>query len=140
MEIIIEYDKVIGDHATMYVNQSGTWEIYDPDGDYSVSKQTTNTDTITEEDGASKSEWEQASRNKADHIERFSTYVTTAEAGKIMNNIKASSSAHENLQNLPCARAISGVLSGVGPFKNVTQTSWPGALANQLRESILPEP
>jgi RHS repeat-associated protein len=144
VEVIIEYDKILGitfaDHATLYVNWNTTWEIYDPDGQYSISKKETESDIVTEEDGASKSEWEQASRNKSDHIERYSTYVLSDDAKRIMANIEKSTDAHQNLENMPCARSVSTVLSGVGMFKDLKVTSRPSVLADQLLQlGILPD-
>ena len=32
VEVVIEYNRLFGDPSSLYVNQNGTWEIYDPDG------------------------------------------------------------------------------------------------------------
>lgn len=131
--IIITYDYGVADHASLYVQDGANWEIYDPDGSYAQKRHAGSGDVVSEENDASRSDWIKFEKDHSGSIKIYSFALRSADAKHIENNIDRDSDSHDNERFLPCAHSVSTVLSGVGPFKNVTPVYlFPSALASQL--------
>jgi hypothetical protein len=63
----------------------------------------------------------------------FNFPTTPEDEAEIARRLGYNDDAAHDPRGLNCANTISDALSGVGPFKQLKPTRFPGSLANQLR-------
>ena len=127
--IVIGNDKVLGigtGHVGIWVENNGNGEsmIYDPSGSFKNTER--GSDGIFSGDDA---DWDSYLKYQGDAT--VFTFQTTSEEEKAIAD-------RANLQGDPrginCANYVSSTVSGIGQFKNVHITRWPGNFARQLRK------
>lgn len=133
--IIIVYDNgpggiVFGSHAALYIDNGGSPVLYDPGGSYAEDHHCGSGDSCTEPDTSSVPRFKRYHSEDPDFrsIDIFVFDTTPREEERIAERIESLGGAPGGL----CARNVSNAIKGIGPFKNIQTTWWPGNLGRQL--------
>jgi RHS repeat-associated protein len=130
--VLIVFNPVTGSygiatHAALFVDHSGDPFLYDPSGGY-VPDQNKGTVPWLEGADASKDDFARYHTNLGEVVQSMGFCTTSGEEDSIVNRAKQIGDAG---RPAGCAANVSRAISGVGPFKDVSPTSWPAILARQ---------
>ena len=130
-----EHTGFPGEHAAVYVTNDGHPILYDPSGDSRINGTRPGNDIFENEEADMNQYLRVHGTNNIDTNAEIFVFDTTNEQEKEIasriNRIGRPGTAR-------CASTVSKVLKGIGPFKDLTWTPFPSALAEQLR--ILEQP
>jgi RHS repeat-associated protein len=130
-----EQTGLFGEHSAVFVSNNGQTVLYDPSGDSRIGLDDHPYDDIFE--GASVDDYLGAHGRgtPGTYPEIFVFDTTDKEEAEIAKRIHAMGPAGFT----GCARSVSTVLQGIGPFKKLKIVKTPAGLAEQLRELEQPE-
>ena len=131
--VIIVYDPGLfgigsyGSHSAVYIDNGGDPILYDPAGSYSTARRCGSGQACSDTD-ADPQKFEKFQKNAGSTVKTFVFDTTPDEEKQIAKNIDIRGGTNPFF----CTVSVSGVLSGVGPFKNLKPSILPGTLANDL--------
>lgn len=130
-----DHTGFIGEHSAVFVTNDGHPVLYDPSGDSRINGYHPTNDIFLDED-ADLEQYLHAhgSQNPDTYPEVFDFDTTPEQEKEIAERIKNLG----HLGSFNCADAVSSVLKGIGPFKDLGHNYKPAALAKELRELELP--
>jgi len=133
--VIITRDSGWGSHAAIFIDRNGSNFLYDSSGSYHPPKKCgcelgssrigTNIEQIAMTD------YVRYHRNAGSSVEIYRFNTSSEEEAEIMNRADEQGGG----LGFSCAADTSSVLSGIGPFKSLRTTWFPGNLANQLKST-----
>jgi RHS repeat-associated protein len=131
--VIIVHDSFlgaeIGTHSAVYIDNGGDPIVYDPAGSYTDAKKCGSGNACTGK--AAKYGDFLVFHNKAGSKSQAYVFNTSAaEEAQIAKNIEK----HGGADPPYCTESVIDVLKGVGPFKNLDSTMFPGTFEDQLKE------
>lgn len=131
--VIIVHDNLlgaeVGSHTALYIDNGGDPILYDPAGSYTDANKCGSGNACT--DKAAKYGKFLVFHNKAGSKSQAYVFnTTTAQEAQIAQNIEN----HGGADPPYCTESVIDVLKGVGPFKNLDSTKFPGKLEDQLKE------
>ena len=131
--VVVSYDGGFGAHAAVYTSRGseGGPALYDPAGDYAYSHGGGESDVVSGTD-ANLPGYIDYHMQADDSVAMYYFQTTQAEEEQIIKNAL-------DLPYAPpgtCSKRTSTAIHGVGPFKSIDPTYFPGSLASQL--SYLP--
>ena len=131
--VLIVYDRgpfgfgSYGSHAAVYIDNGGNPWLYDPGGAFSTDHQCGSGQTCSDA-AADPQKFKKFHEETGSSVKMFEFDTTPDEEQQIATKIDKEGGVAGGL----CTSAVSYVISGVGPFKNVKPTLLPGSLADQL--------
>ncbi len=125
----------VGEHSAVFVTNGGNPVLYDPSGDSRINGEHPDDDVFRDE-SADLHQYLDAhsSQNQNTYPEIFTFDTSADQERQIADRIEKL--GHPGSFN--CADAVSSVLRGIGPFKDLQHVYRPAALAEELRELELP--
>jgi RHS repeat-associated protein len=136
--VIIVYDKSLGvtygSHAALLIDNGGHPILYDPAGSYAPDHRCGSGDACAEVD-ADLSLYQKYHQKNGSTVKSFVFHTTPQEEEQIANRILQIGGAAP----FYCASFVSRAIQGIGPFKNLKGSGWPGELGKQL-DLLLPKP
>jgi RHS repeat-associated protein len=133
--IIVTTDEVLGiqygSHTAIYLSNSPDGAvIYDPSGSYKNATRGSG-GILSQDEGASLSDYIKYQQSTGSKVSTYTFEVSASDQKTIYDRAVAIGDP----RGTQCARAVTAAIQGVGPFKSVTSTRWPGAVANQMQQT-----
>jgi RHS repeat-associated protein len=125
--IIITYDYWIGSHAAVHIDNNGSPILYDPAGSYR--DQTRGSGGFFDGNEAALSPYIGYHQGTGSTVETITFNTSNADELAIAQRIDDAGDP----RGISCSRKVSGVLSGIGPFKKLDSYLFPGSLADELK-------
>ncbi|PYU36693.1 MAG: hypothetical protein DMG28_00015 [Acidobacteria bacterium] len=136
--VIIIYDKGVGgitygSHSAVLIDNGGNPILYDPAGSYTEKHQCGSGQACGDLD-ADASKFKKFHQDNGSTVKFFVFKTTPQEEKQIADRIDQIGGAAPFF----CATSVSNVLSGIGPFKSLKGSMFPGNLADQLNNILHP--
>jgi len=136
--VIIIYDTGVGgitygSHAALLIDNGGNPILYDPAGMYGGSHHCGSGQACGDLD-ADASKYKKFHQDNGSTVKFFVFKTTPQEEKQIADRIDQLGGAAPFF----CATSVSNALSGIGPFKNLKGSMFPGTLADQLNNILNP--
>jgi hypothetical protein len=123
----------VGDHSALMIDSNASGDklepgpvLYDPAGSYENA--TRGSGGVFQGADANLDAYIRYQKQTGSTVYTYRFKTTSAEEAQIAKRLLEQGDP----RGFTCALSVSGVLKGVGPFANLSQTRWPGSLQNQL--------